>query len=178
MVPKDYVSRKHKKTEPPAPVKASLPWARIVITLSLLAAFAYGLWVLKSQPEVATPEAPVATAPGKQEDPLPDMPEEDYQFIKELEDYEVEVDVTEAPDSDKQYLMQCGSFRDKEQAQSMKAKIAFQGLESMVRSSEGKKGVWYRVILGPYDSKRDAERDRHRIRKANIMTCQIWNWNL
>jgi cell division protein FtsN len=80
--------------------------------------------------------------------------------------------------SDKRYLMQCGSFRAASQAQKMKATIAFQGLEAQVRPSDGKSGRWHRVILGPYDSKRLAEKHRHSLQKANINTCKIWNWNL
>ena len=52
------------------------------------------------------------------------------------------------------------------------------GLESQVRSSEGKNGLWYRVILGPYETKRAAERDRHKLQRAKIYGCAIWNWNL
>ena len=73
--------------------------------------------------------------------------------------------------------MQCGSFRKQSQAEELKATIAFQGLESQVLESEGSKGIWFRVVLGPYESKRDAERDRHALRSARINRCQIWNWD-
>ena len=70
------------------------------------------------------------------------------------------------------YQMQCGSFRNKDDAESLKANIAFQGLESNVK----KTGTWYRVILGPYERKRLAEKERHKLQRAKINGCQIWLW--
>ena len=88
--------------------------------------------------------------------------------------YEVEVDA-EVATSDRRYLMQCGSFKIFDQADSMRAQMAFVGLEPQIR---GSKSGWYRVILGPYPSKRDAERDRHVLQRAKINSCEIWTWNL
>ena len=112
------------------------------------------------------------------EETLPELPEEEWEYIKTLPGYEVEVEVKEQEKSDKRYLMQCASFRTRAQAEEMKAKIAFQGLEALIRHSTGSNGDWFRVILGPYESKRDAEKAKHSLRKVNIATCQIWYWNL
>jgi cell division protein FtsN len=108
------------------------------------------------------------------DEPLPELPQEEWEFIKILPGYEVEVDV-EAITSDKLFLMQCGSFRQFEQADSMKATMALAGLEPQIRGSNN---GWYRVILGPYDSRRDAEKDRHKLQGVNIHSCKIWLWNL
>ena len=179
MAPKDYVSRGRasKKAQAPAPApKPALPWIRIVITLGLVAGFGYFLWSIKDNAQTA----PVVSTQqqASEQDPLPELEDEvwDYPYI--LSDSEVQVEVEEQQLSSKPYLMQCGSFRQKGQADEMKAKIAFQGLEAQVRSSEGKNGLWYRVILGPYLSKRQAEVDRHKLRRIDITTCRIWYWNL
>ena len=58
----------------------------------------------------------------------------------------------------------------------MKALIAFQGLTAQVRQTQGTKGTWYKVVLGPYDTKRAAERERHALQRAGINGCQIWYW--
>ncbi len=113
----------------------------------------------------------------KEKDPLPMLAEEEWEFIEGLPSYSVEVDVAELPSSDRRYLMQCGSFRKQSQAEELKAKIAFQGLESQVLESKGSKGIWFRVVLGPYETKRDAERARHALRSAKVNRCQIWNWD-
>ena len=179
MAHKDYVARgrsSSKKNIPPLS-KPSLPWLRIVITLTLVVGFSYFLWSIKT------------TAPDKSsdinaervlsnKDTLPDIPQEEWEFIKSLPEYTVEIEHKEQDQSTVRRLIQCGSFRKNAQAQALKANIAFQGLEAQVRSSKGTSGVWYRVILGPYDSKRVAEKDRHTLQRAEINGCKIWNWNL
>lgn len=176
MAQKDYVARgRNNKKAPSPPPKPKLPWLRIIITLSLLSVFAYFLWSLKENaPD--TPKATEATAPKKAEqDNLPDMPEEEWEFITSLPEYTVEIENKQQDQPIILRLMQCGSFRKESQAQALKARIAFQGLESQVRTKDGR---WYRVILGPYESKRLAEKDRHILQRAKINGCKIWNWNL
>jgi cell division protein FtsN len=85
----------------------------------------------------------------------------------------------ELPDSSKyQYLMPCGSFRDLKRADELKAQIAFAGYESKINSVNVKSGkslgLWYRVELGPYKSKRQAESIRHRLQDNGLNYCKIW----
>ena len=156
---------------------AKLPIIRLIGVFALLIGFGVFLWSIKDNVEddvdtqVSRPVAPT-------EESLPELPEEEWEYIKTLPGYEVEVDVKEQEKSDKRYLMQCASFRTRAQAEEMKAKIAFQGLEALIKQSSGSNGDWFRVILGPYESKRDAEKAKHSLRKVNIATCQIWYWNL
>jgi cell division protein FtsN len=176
MAHKDYVARGRKPKAKAPPPKQALPWLRIIITLGLLIGFAFALWSIKdkaSKPPAVVDEKFVAN-----EEALPDIPEEEWDFIKSLPEYTVEIEEQDEQVSDKRYLMQCGSFRARDQAESMKAKIAFQNLEAQVRPSDGKSGRWYRVILGPYYSKRRAEKHRHTLQRIDITTCKIWNWNL
>lgn len=191
MPQKDYVktSRAKPKTSQRKPAArnnrkaaapAAKPWFLIVVTLVLISAFIGFLWFLNQQPAVDTTPAPKPTIPVAKvpkPDELPDKPTTDeYQYIKELENKEVKVEVTEQAAAGP-YQMQCGSFREEKQAESMKAQIAFSGFTAMVRRTDGKNGIWYRVVLGPYESKRQATADRNRLRQQNINTCQIWNWS-
>ncbi|MFC3094840.1 cell division protein FtsN [Alteromonas sediminis] len=194
MTQRDYVSRgrapkpnqkknkpaarkKHNQKQAPENTVPATLWVRVVVVVLILIGFAAWLWSIKDN----------APAPDNQieqplviqdEEGLPELPEEDWQYIKSLPGYEVEVDVEAHQGSGRRYLMQCASFRTRAQAEEMKAKIAFQGQESQIRKSTGENGDWFRVILGPFDTKRDAERARHSLRRASITTCQIWFWNL
>ncbi|MCW8091924.1 SPOR domain-containing protein [Alteromonas sp. ASW11-130] len=170
-------ARKQANSKADASAPATLPWVRLIIVVALLIGFVFFLWSIKDSAEQKV-DAPVATQSVNNKDDLPELPEEEWEYIKSLPGYEVEVDVAEQEKSDKRYLMQCASFRTRAQAEEMKATIAFQGLESQIRPSSGANGEWFRVILGPFDSKRDAERAKHTLRKVNISTCQIWFWNL
>lgn len=185
MSQRDYVSRgqsPQKKRAPKKAEKKSSPVAsfaklRLAVVVALLLGFGYFLWSIKDAAE-PTADAPIKREVTTDEDALPELPEEEWEYIKTLPGYEVEVEVAEQEKSDKRYLMQCASFRTRAQAEEMKAKIAFQGLEALIKPSSGANGDWFRVILGPFDTKRDAERAKHTLRKVNITTCQIWYWNL
>ncbi|MAD76270.1 MAG: sporulation protein [Rheinheimera sp.] len=190
MPQKDYVktARPKPKAKPRASAarrgnsratsKANRHWLLMLVTAILLSGFAGFLWYLKQQPSApADTPADVSKSTAAIDD-LPVKPvAEPYQYIKELENKEVQVEV-DTTEREKQgpFQMQCGSFRQAEQAEAMRAQIAFAGYASAVRRTEGSNGVWYRVVLGPYDSKRQATADRNRLQQQNINGCRIWNW--
>lgn len=70
------------------------------------------------------------------------------------------------------YMMQCGAYKTLEHAEERREDIAFQGILSSIQKKEG--SSWYRVVLGPYELKRDAERDRHKLQRAKIEPCAVW----
>lgn len=54
-------------------------------------------------------------------------------------------------DADSSYFLQAGAFQSPADADNLKARLAFMGLEASVEpTSLPDKGVWYRVRLGPY----------------------------
>ncbi|MCC5825207.1 SPOR domain-containing protein [Alkalimonas sp.] len=172
---RDYVktARPQAKPRKKAPVKAPFPWLVLTITAGLILIFGWFLWTINQQEPVTSTQQP----PEVVKDELPERPtEEPYQYIRELENREVVVEVREL-ESRGPFQMQCASFRSEQQADAMRAQIAFAGFSSTIRRTEGSNGVWYRVVLGPYDSRRQAEADRNRLRRNGINSCQIWNWN-
>ena len=188
MAHKDFVKRgkapNKKKTAPKkAAPKQTIPWVRLVITVLLVASFGYFLWAISQSDAPSMPTDEPATealpqAPAEEPDALPEMLADEYSYPSELAQGNVEIEMREQQKSERPYLMQCGSFRQQQQADKMRVQLAMQGLESQVRPSNGTNGRWYRVILGPYDFKRDAETDRHIIQNIGISTCQIWYWDL
>lgn len=157
---------------------AKKPWLLLSLTALILIAFVYGLWFLRQQAPVSTVPAAAVPTPAKTvvKDDLPPKPvAEPYQYIQELENKEITVELTEQRRSGPAQL-QCGSFRQQPQAEAMKAQIAFAGITADVRRTEGTNGVWFRVILGPYESRRAATVDMNRLRQLGINTCQVRNW--
>ncbi|MDR2990265.1 MAG: cell division protein FtsN, partial [Providencia alcalifaciens] len=63
-------------------------------------------------------------------------------------------------------LVQCGSFKTAEQAESVRATLAFAGIESRVTAGGG----WHRIVLGPY-SKSTAENMRDRAAGVGVSGC-------
>ncbi len=66
---------------------------------------------------------------------------------------------TPKPHGGETYWLQAGAFAEEKEADNLKAKIAFTGLEAIVRAVDiPSKGTLYRVRLGPYQSLDDANR--------------------
>ena len=190
MANQDYVSRtpakkkknmrKSKKTSKNSsamPLKAKLI---SLLLVTLIGAFSYGLWSLKTDPSTKTPLVEtVKTAKDKTSSnktkALPEPPKEKWTYVKGLASKEIEVGQYEVKEKGP-YKMQCGSFRTQKQAETLKARIAFSGLEAQVKSVTGKSGLWHKVFLGPYPRKRLAEKDKHMLKRNNINHCQIWLW--
>jgi len=190
---KDYVKRGRSPKKPArnsrkAPASGGFPIKWALIALCLVSALGYGLYFLSTSPAPA-PQPQVEAVKHKpdskphpkakakpQSKSLPPKPEEKWRYIEELENKEVQVETKKEQKPSRPYLMQCGAYRSKNQAEQRKAMIAFQGLTSQIKISQGEKGSWYRVILGPYPQKRKAESDRNMLRRAGIEPCAIWFW--
>ncbi|EGU29644.1 putative cell division protein FtsN [Vibrio ichthyoenteri ATCC 700023] len=174
MANRDYVKRGASKK--PAKKKAApkrKPWRSGLLALLVVGVFGSGLYLLSQDPE---PPAPVVQAPAKTkpkaEKALPPPPEEQWDYVDSLPSREVEVKAKEQVISDIPYIMQCGAYKTEAQADARKLDVAFQGIKSEIRKKDG--SSWYRVVLGPYALKRDAERDKHKLQRAKIEPCAIW----
>lgn len=173
---RDYAKRKPAPRKNQRNVKKSKKSSKLnlnlILALLIVVAFIAGLiWLKQTPPQVEAPT--VSDVPSEQHDEaeLPALPQEEWDFIKTLPGYEVEVYTEDKSDTGRTYIMQCGSFRVRKQAEAMRAKMAFAGFEPQLKPSAN---GWYRVVLGPYDGKREAEVDRHRLKQIGITTCRIW----
>ncbi|WP_287817678.1 SPOR domain-containing protein [Idiomarina sp.] len=166
-------NKKQQRGAKPVGERKAVPWFVVIIAIGLIALFTYILVQISGKSEEV--EQPHVQQPPA--DLLPEKSAERWRYIEELESKEVEVDVPEREVGPPK-LMQCGSFRQQADAERLRAQIAMAGLESQVRATDGSNGLWYRVILGPYETKRDAERDRHKLQRNQVFGCANWNWNI
>ncbi|HCU64893.1 MAG TPA: sporulation protein [Rheinheimera sp.] len=174
MPQQDYVKaarpapRTRKKANAPKPV----PKLLIAAVLLLLIVFGYFLWHISHRPGAEQLAAEAAAAkPAKTEvlDELPQKPsKEPYTYIEELETKEVQVKADEL-ESKKPATMYCGAFKTLDAAQQTKAKIAFAGLTASIKESSGK----YRVVIGPYASRRQAQNDKNLLKRQKVADCWI-----
>ncbi len=65
------------------------------------------------------------------------------------------------------WMVQCGSFKAVDQAESIRAQLAFEGIESRITAGGG----WNRVVLGPYNSKAAADIALQRLKGAGQSAC-------
>ncbi len=72
------------------------------------------------------------------------------------------------------FMLQAASYENFEDADRLKAKLALSGFESSVQkvSIQGK-GIYYRVRLGPYTSKRRLKNDKQRLAKLGVSSMAL-----
>jgi cell division protein FtsN len=132
----------------------------------------------ESQPIIVEPKEVPSAKSRYQAVPADEASDEDLDFHHLLENKVVEVpnqDKVAKKPTKKRYIMQCGSFRKLASAESLKAKIAMNGFTAKISATDEKSGKrWFRVALGPYESKRMAESERHQLERNNINNCRIW----
>jgi len=112
--------------------------------------------------------------------PADENSENEFSFHDVLENKVIEIP-DEAPlpaskqKTPRSYIMQCGSFRQKSAAETLKAQIALTGFTAHINATLEKSGTrWFRVTLGPYKKKRIAEKQRHQLERNNLNNCRIW----
>lgn len=184
-MPKDYAKKKtSKKTRRGASrsKKQSAPLGLWLLTMAAVFTLTGGLiylkWFQPAQPTIKQANQqskPATTKPAptnKAEDEVPF-----YDVHKDLTNKQVEIpkEDLKLPEIYKKfyYNMPCGSFRDNARAEELKANIALSGSNSNITSVKYQGETWFRVQLGPFNSKRQAERIRHRLQDNGIHDCRI-----
>jgi cell division protein FtsN len=70
-------------------------------------------------------------------------------------------------------ILQVGSFHSSGEADSMKAKLAFLGLQATVKSAVVNNRTWHRVRLGPFPSETKLSRAKNLLIQNNIKYMQL-----
>lgn len=69
--------------------------------------------------------------------------------------------------SKQKWIVQCGSFRTTDQAESVRARLALKGIESHITTGD----EWNRVILGPYSIRETVDTTLARLHGVGISSC-------
>lgn len=100
----------------------------------------------------------------------------EFEFYDKLKQQEVEVSeevVAEREQEDYNYVLQAGSFREKDRANQQRAEIMLLGLDANIEKSINAKGTWYRLIVGPFTSRSDLNRARSKLINNGMPTEKI-----
>ena len=68
---------------------------------------------------------------------------------------------------DRSWMVQCGSFKGAEQAETVRAQLAFEGFASHITTNNG----WNRVVIGPLKGKENANDMINRLKMAGHANC-------
>ena len=106
-----------------------------------------------------------------------------FDFYSILPDRKVEIPVSEKEQeglenpsinktSGDQVLLQAGSFQNSEDAERLKAELAFLGLEATVKPAVVNDDTWHRVQIGPFASNTALSRAQNLLLENNIKYVQ------
>ncbi|BDA96404.1 cell division protein FtsN [Citrobacter freundii] len=68
---------------------------------------------------------------------------------------------------ERRWMVQCGSFKGAEQAETVRAQLAFEGFNSRITTNNG----WNRVVIGPVKGKENADNTISRLKVAGHTNC-------
>lgn len=124
-------------------------------------------------------ESPIQRPDGRNEPPIAESepPERtrQYDFFTVLPEIEVVVPEDEIRERAQQreernqakgpYLLQVGSFRNAQDAEGLKARLALLGMVASIETVTVNQATWHRVRLGPYDSARETDSVRRKLQE-------------
>ena len=170
--------------------RSSSSWMWLFSGILIGLGLAYTLWSkgYLPQPEPIQPgsvsgstqqdsEAPIADDLGGR-DAKPEKPR--YDFFTVLPEMEVVVPeqelkkdsaqptTTPPPANAEKYLLQVGSFKQSNDAEQMKARLALLGMSARVQTVNVDGTTWHRVRIGPVTGAREADEFRQRLSNNGI----------
>jgi len=195
MSPKDYKSPA--RTAPTRSGSPMLVGIAIGLVAGLAIALAVAIYLFKFPPftqgdaakagDAATPaktatepKQPVALAPeaagGGEAKPLADKPK--YEFFDILpgkgkvareNSNDAAVEKTGQERALVVYYLQAGAFRNADDADNLKARLALAGIETQIQSAElPDRGVWHRVRVGPFQSIEELDPVKARLKENRV----------
>lgn len=146
--------------KPPVPAQPELPQS--VITPGPVV-------VTPADPAVAVitpPRPPAAAKPPVSSDPLGDL-------VKSRSARSEPTAGASAGADPFSYFIQAGAFRTPEDAEQQRARLLLLGIQAKVSEREQSGRTVYRVRLGPFDKKADADRAKDRLDNNSIETALV-----
>lgn len=128
---------------------------------------------------VAPPEAaaaktePKIAAPATSADPLGDLARAKAKVPAAAATVAVAPPSLAATADPFEYFVQAGAYRTPEDAEAQRAKLAMMGLEARVTEREQSGRTVYRVRMGPFGKKEDAERTKERLDNIGTETALV-----
>ena len=189
---RDYKPRPNRRHQKHTATK--ITWWRWILAALLILGFGYFLSTLSDtapekvpvaqvKPLPVKPEKLVKKTPKKQIQVEPELVEPQFDFYEILEDKEVKIpeyEVKSRVQEEKvgrtkptQYILQVGAFKEFIQADKLKARLAFMGIQSKIEKAKVGNVVWNRLKIGPYSKLSTTERVRTKLKQKGISTIVV-----
>ncbi len=163
---------------PPARSGSGGRWYFAGLLSGLFIAFLGYLGTLPGEPGPAPEAAAQEPATPPPEAPEPPRPRFEFYTLLPAQTLEPDLEPAEvAPPvpraGGEQYLLQAGSFRQRQDAESRRAELLLLNLDPRIEETAGDNGRWFRVYLGPFDSHEKMARARGLTTAQNIDTLLL-----
>ncbi|WP_226703471.1 SPOR domain-containing protein [Microbulbifer elongatus] len=89
--------------------------------------------------------------------------------VREGEEKSGETSARVEPKSDLVYILQAASFRDKAEAERLRAQLMLANLDVKVESATDSRGTWHRVLVGPYTNRSKVAKARSILAEHRLM---------
>ena len=127
-----------------------------------------------SATETGTPEQPEVVIQRPRFDFYTNLTQESIDEVQDQVEPAADVrkppTATELPEP---YLLQAGSFRQHDDAERRRAQLLLLGLEPVIEETSSSNGIWFRVYLGPFESRELMVRARGLTTNQNIETLLL-----
>ena len=127
-----------------------------------------------SATETGTPEQPEVVIQRPRFDFYTNLTQESIDEVQDQVEPAADVrkppTATELPEP---YLLQAGSFRQHDDAERRRAQLLLLGLEPVIEEISSSNGIWFRVYLGPFESRELMVRARSLTTNQNIETLLL-----
>ena len=127
-----------------------------------------------SATETGTPEQPEVVIQRPRFDFYTNLTQESIDEVQDQVEPAADVrkppTATELPEP---YLLQAGSFRQHDDAERRRAQLLLLGLEPVIEEISGSNGIWFRVYLGPFESRELMIKARGLTTNQNIETLLL-----
>lgn len=148
---------------------------------SFFAGIAVGLaasWLAPKLLQIELNSSPEATEPGALEQPSSSEELQRFNFPQLFKDNEVVVAEPQrsnpsAAELAADFYVQVGSFRQFDDADSLRVKLLLLNLDTVIEPVKGASGLWHRVVVGPFASAAAAEQARNKLHQNNIQTLLL-----
>lgn len=169
----------------PAPAPRVWRWFGSGLGIGLILALSLYLVTLPPAPEDTDGAVDATASTPAQDDkdrnkPRTSPPKPRFEFYTMLPEQTIDVEVDPAEvaqprsGADKViYLLQAGSFRQREDADRRRAELILLGLEPRIEESSTDNGRWFRVFLGPFDAHAKMSRARSLTTAQGIETLLL-----
>ena len=156
--------------------QSTSPWVWALLMLLLLSFVAFILFldqkIVSSSGAGTSEQAPSGSENKPTIDFYDVLPRREVEIPISEEDREAIENPSINKEAVDQSILQVGSFQSAVEADSLKAQLAFLGLEANVESAQVNNETWHRVQLGPFASETSLSRAKNLLIENNIKYMQ------